>query len=52
MKLPPEKAVFLFINNNIHNSSRLLSNIYETDKDIDGFLYITYTSENTFGKKT
>ncbi len=52
MKLPPEKAIFLFINDKIHNTSRLLSNIYETDKDIDGFLYITYASENTFGKKT
>lgn len=49
MKLPPEKAIFLFINDKIYNSSQQLSNIYEKDKNKDGFLYITYTSENTFG---
>jgi GABA(A) receptor-associated protein len=49
MKLPPEKAIFLFINNTIYHSSYLLSTIYEMNKDEDGFLYITYASENTFG---
>ena len=49
MHLPPEKAIFLFINSNFYNSAVLLSNIYETDKDDDGFLYITYAFENTFG---
>lgn len=49
MKLPSEKAIFLFINTTIYHSSNLLSSIYEMNKDADGFLYITYTSENTFG---
>jgi GABA(A) receptor-associated protein len=49
MKLPPEKAIFLFINTTIYHSSYLLSNIYEMNKDADGFLYITYAYENTFG---
>lgn len=49
MKLPHEKAIFLFINGNFYNSTLLLSNIYETEKDDDGFLYITYAFENTFG---
>ena len=49
MKLPPEKAIFLFINTTIYHSSYLLSTIYEMNKDEDGFLYITYASENTFG---
>ena len=49
MKLPPEKAIFLFINGNFYNSTLLLSNIYEIEKDEDGFLYITYAFENTFG---
>lgn len=26
-----------------------MSNIYEEQKDADGFLYITYSGENTFG---
>ena len=49
MKLPPEKAIFLFVNDVFHNSTQLISSIYETDKDKDGFLYIIYAFENTFG---
>ena len=49
MKIPPKKAIFLFINNNIYNSSHILSQIYELEKDDDGFLYIVYAFENTFG---
>jgi len=49
IKLPPEKAIFLFINDVFHNSSQLISNIYETDRDPDGFLYVIYAFENTFG---
>ena len=49
MNLPPEKAIFLFIQTTIYHSSCLISTIYETNKDADGFLYITYASENTFG---
>ena len=49
MKISSEKAMFLFINNSIYHSSELISNIYENNKDTDGFLYIKYTSENTFG---
>jgi len=29
--------------------SDLLGNIYEKNRDDDGFLYIKYTGENTFG---
>jgi len=49
MKLPPEKAIFLFINNNIPMQSSLMSSIYDESKDKDGFLYIKYAGENTFG---
>ena len=27
----------------------IMSAIYEEKKDVDGFLYITYSGENTFG---
>jgi len=30
-------------------TAALMSNIYEEQKDVDGFLYITYSGENTFG---
>ena len=45
------KAIFLFVgsNNNISPTSALLANVYNLYKDADGFLYITYAFENTFG---
>ena len=47
--LPPEKALFIFINNTLPTSSSLLSELYSIHKCPDGALRMTYTSENTFG---
>lgn len=49
IKLMPEKSIFFFINNTMPPTSGVLSSIYNTHKNIDGFLYITYSSENVFG---
>uniref|UniRef100_I2CPX1 Autophagy-related protein n=1 Tax=Nannochloropsis gaditana (strain CCMP526) TaxID=1093141 RepID=I2CPX1_NANGC len=49
IRLPPEKAIFIFVNNYIPPTSGAMSAIYEERKDEDGFLYITYSGENTFG---
>ena len=49
ISLSPEKAIFFFINNNIPSTNTLMGNIYQQNKDSDGFLYINYCSENTFG---
>jgi len=49
LKLSHEKSIFLFINGFIPPTSSLLYNIYNYYKDEDGFLYINYTFENTFG---
>lgn len=49
IKLPPERAIFLFVDNMIPSTSSLMSVVYEVQKDEDGFLYITYSGENTFG---
>jgi GABA(A) receptor-associated protein len=49
MQLPPEKALFLFINGFIPSSSHHVGDIYSFHKDLDGFLYIIYAYENTFG---
>jgi len=43
------QAIFLFINGKIPPTSRRLIDICEENKEEDGFLYITYTGENTFG---
>ena len=50
IKLPAEKALFIFVNNIFPPQAAFLSSIYESYKDEDGFLYVTYSGENTFGK--
>lgn len=49
MNLDPHEALFFFINGRIMSSSTLIIEIYERYKDIDGFLYVVYSKENTFG---
>ena len=50
IELPPEKAIFVFIDNVLPPTASLMSAIYEEQKDDDGFLYITYSAENTLGE--
>lgn len=47
--LPQARAIFLFIAKSLPQSSATLSEIYEEFKDEDGFLYVAYSGENTFG---
>jgi len=47
--LESSQSIFLMSNNQLCPSNMPLSSIYEDLSDKDGFLYITYTSENTFG---
>jgi GABA(A) receptor-associated protein len=49
IKLAPEKALFLFCGNSIPPNAALMSTVYEEQKDEDGFLYIQYSGESTFG---
>tara|TARA_B100001093_G_C26602280_1_gene916445 strand:+ start:571 stop:915 length:345 start_codon:yes stop_codon:yes gene_type:complete len=49
IQLDPSQALFVMVNNKLSPASLNFGEIYEKDKDNDGFLYITYTSENTFG---
>lgn len=46
---PAEKALFMFINNKIYPITSMIGPVYDTNKDTDGFLYITYCQESTFG---
>ena len=43
------EALFIFINNKLVPSNKSMNEVYDVDKDEDGFLYVTYTNENTFG---
>nr|KYP48266.1 Autophagy-related protein 8C [Cajanus cajan] len=49
IKLSPEKAIFIFVKNILPPTAAMMSAIYEENKDEDGFLYMTYSGENTFG---
>ena len=47
--MPAEKAIFLFVNKLIPSAAKSMGELYEEQKDADGFLYIQYSGENTFG---
>jgi len=49
IKLEPEKAIFIYVNNILPPTSSLINSIYEEHKSKDGFLWISYSGENTFG---
>lgn len=50
IKLSPEKAIFIFINRkSLAPTAALLSNVYEEHKNEDGFLYVTYSGQDSFG---
>jgi GABA(A) receptor-associated protein len=49
MMLAPDKAIFLFVNNVLVASSELMGSVYNRYCDADGFLYVIYNGESTFG---
>ena len=49
LKLSADKSLFLFVNNTLIPSVNLMKQVHDQNADKDGFLYILYTSENTFG---
>jgi GABA(A) receptor-associated protein len=48
-ELKPSEAIFLLIGNISPCNSDKLGTLYDRHKEDDGFLYIKYTTENTFG---
>jgi len=51
MKLSPEIGLYLFVGEHftIPGNTTLISSVYDSHRDEDGFLYIHYSGENTFG---
>jgi GABA(A) receptor-associated protein len=47
--LEPEKAIFLFIGESVPPNAALMSDLYNKHKDEDGFLYVKYAGESSFG---
>jgi GABA(A) receptor-associated protein len=48
-KLLSSEAMFIFVNNRLLNPTQLICETYSTSVDADGFLYLVYGFENTFG---
>ena len=49
MNLSAEVGLYIFISGFIPTNSQFLSNLYVDFRDDDGFLYVIYDLENTFG---
>ena len=49
LKLKPDQAIFVFVDNKMPSTSELITTLYERSKNEDGFMYILYSGENTFG---
>ncbi|OAY48856.1 autophagy-related protein 8i [Manihot esculenta] len=52
LRLTPGKALFVFVKNTLPQTATLMNSVYESFKDEDGFLYMCYSSEKTFGHAT
>ena len=44
-----QQSLFLFVNGFLLPNSDPIGAVYRRHRDPDGFLYVTYTTENTFG---
>lgn len=49
VKLEPQEAIYLFVGDILPPAHQLLSQVYKDYKNLDGFLYVTYAKEATFG---
>jgi len=51
IKLSPDAAIFIFVKNTLPPTAALMAQIYKDNADEDGFLYVTYSGESTFGEQ-
>lgn len=49
LELRSSDALFLMVNKTLCTSTATAGSVYDAHRDTDGFLYVTYTMENTFG---
>ena len=52
IELTEQEALYIFVDKTLPMTSQTVKSLYDdykTKKDFDGFLYITYCNENTFG---
>jgi hypothetical protein len=49
LKLKPDEAIFIMVNNTLVNQSEIMSSIYKKYKSNNGSLHLVYSTESTFG---
>jgi len=49
LKLATDESLFLFINKKVISSTCIIGDVYQYEKDDDGFMYVEYAREQTFG---
>ena len=49
IKITPEKALFIFCDGKVLQCSQTIETLYDNSQDKDGFLYLIYSGEATFG---
>lgn len=49
ISIKAEQSIFLLCNNILVSNTELIRNLYNKNKEYDGFLYIIIALENTFG---
>ncbi len=49
LNIDSKQSIYIFVNNVLPPTSQMMTKVYDEHKDPDGFLYITYHSERTFG---
>ena len=49
IKITPEKALFIFCDGKVLQCNQTIDSLYDLNKDKDGFLYLIYSGEATFG---
>eukprot|EP00483_Globobulimina_turgida_P002395 UN02397 len=49
IKLTSQQSIFLFINDILVVNGKMMADVYQKHKDEDGFLYVAYSAENSFG---
>lgn len=49
LKLASDESLFLFINKKVISSICIIGDVYQYEKDADGFMYVEYAREQTFG---
>eukprot|EP00756_Hemistasia_phaeocysticola_P005822 Hpha_TRINITY_DN13517_c0_g1::TRINITY_DN13517_c0_g1_i1::g.111538::m.111538/K08341/GABARAP, ATG8, LC3; GABA(A) receptor-associated protein len=49
IRVRPEEAMFLFVNRTLPTTTTHVSTLHAMHADEDGFLYLNYSSENTYG---